>query len=235
MSTTSYQLLQLVRLKDLNNAPYNGKLARVAYFPSFKLCCNGRYRIQLIDEVAPPLLSELSVKPENMEHVCIRCHKGGEKLLLCGKCRYALYCDRECQRIDWGRHIEECRNCSHARDASKNPLYLAVEAGDLGQVQKLVREGIDVNITTNTTNTTALYIAALRNNFPIVQYLLQHGADKDKVNNEGVGPLFIAAQMGHLAVVKCLVEQGASKDKANSTGASPLFVASQEGHLAVVQ
>ena len=119
----------MVRLKGLNNASYNGKLAKIELFPSFELFCNGRYLVELIDEVTSPLLRVLSVKPENLEHVCVRCHKGGEKLLLCGKCRHALYCDRECQRIDWGRHKDECRTCGHARDATKNSLYLAVEEG----------------------------------------------------------------------------------------------------------
>ena len=142
MTTKNYQLGQFVRLKGLTNVLFNDKLGRVGPFPSSELCCNGRYRVILIGEVAPPLLRELSVKPENLEHACTRCHKGGEKLLSCGKCRHALYCDRECQRMDWERHKTECRSCGHARDATKNPLILAVEAGNMGLVHKLVQEGL---------------------------------------------------------------------------------------------
>ena len=226
MATKSFQIRQMVRFKGLNNAPlYNGKLAIVRAFPSLEMCCNGRYRVQLTHNVASPLVRELSVKPENMEHVCVHCYKGGEKLLYCAKCRHAFYCDRECQRLDWERHKKECGSCSHTRDVSKNPLMLAVAGGDLGLVQKLVQEGIDVNMTTNTTNITALNIAARGGNIPIVQYLLQHGADKDKADNKGATPLFVAAQQGNLAVVQCLVEQGSDKDKAWDGGASPLFQA----------
>ena len=90
----------MIRLKGLNNASYDGKLACVRPFPSSELCCNGRYRVILTDVVALPLLRELSVKPENMDHACKHCNKGGVKLLSCGKCRHATYCNRECQRMD---------------------------------------------------------------------------------------------------------------------------------------
>ena len=235
MSTKNYQLGQLVQLKGLNNAPYNGKFGRVVPFPSYELCYNGRYLVQLIDDVAPPLLSQLSVKPENMEHVCIRCHKNAEKLLFCRKCRYVIYCDRECQRIDWERHEKECRSCGHTRDVTKNPLMLAVEVGDLRLVQKLVQEGIDVNMTTNTTNATALLVAAMRGNLPVVQYLLHHGAEKNKTDNDGVSPLYMAALNGHFAVVKYLVEQGVDTDKVRDNGTSSLLIAAQNGHLEVVK
>ena len=155
--SSSFQLGQLVRLKGLNNAAYNGKLAQIGPFPSAELCCNGRYRVELIDEVAPPLRQSVDVKPENMEHACKRCHKGGEKLLFCGKCKHVRYCDRECQRIDWERHKKECGSCGFDRDATKNPLMLAALCGDLRLVQKLVEEDcIDVNMTSNITNSTAL-------------------------------------------------------------------------------
>ena len=72
---------QLVHLKGLNHAAYNGKLARVTHFESMELCCNGRYRVRMIDAVSPPLNEYVDVKPENMQHACTRCHKGGEKLM----------------------------------------------------------------------------------------------------------------------------------------------------------
>ena len=222
----------MVRLKHLVHG-YEGKLAHVLLFPSLELCCNGRYRVELIDRIAPHLLRELSVKPENMEKVCTHCHKNGDKLLSCGKCGHATYCTRECQCFDWGRHKEECG--SFSRDTARNPLMLPVRRGDLRLVQKLVQEGIDVNMPTNTNNTTALYTAASMGNFPWVRYLLRHGADKDKTDNNGFSSLYIAAQQGHLAVVKCLVDHGADKDRADINGCSPLYIAAQNSHLAVVQ
>ena len=216
---------------------YNGKLARVFYFPSAEVCCNGRYRVELIDDgAAPPTRQFLDVKPENIEHACRRCHKGGEKLMLCGKCKNARYCDGECQRIDWESHKKECGGCGLARDATKNPLILALKQNDMRLVQKLVEEdNIDVNMASNTTNRTILQGASAMGRLPLVQYLLQHGADLHKADNNGVSPLYLAASGGYLPVVRLLVEQGADKDKAHNNGFSPLFIAAQKGHLGVAR
>ena len=147
-SSRNFLVNQMVRVKGLNNTQYNGKFGVIVPFPSAELTNNGRYRVKLIAEVAPPLLSELSVKPENLDHVCVRCYKEGEKLMTCAKCRQATYCNRECQRMDWERHKTVCRHAGHSRDASRNPLYLAVEHGNLLLVQKLVEEGIKNSIAT---------------------------------------------------------------------------------------
>ena len=236
MSTKNFMVAQEVRFKGLKNIQYNGKLGFVMSFPSAELTCNGRYRVQLIDEDTPTLfLKELSIKPENLEHICARCQKGGEKLLSCAKCRHSTYCNRECQRLHWAQHKETCRSLGHARDASKNPLFLAVESGNLQLVHKLVEEGIDINMTTNTTGASVILAAAIRGNLAIMQYLLQHGADKDKTDHEGRTPLIAAAVDGHLAVVQYLLEQGVDKDKALNNGATPLFGAAHTGHLPVVQ
>ena len=235
MSTTNFQVRQLIRLRNLNNASYNGKLGEIGLFPSGEVCCYGRYRVDLIDEVAPSLCPRVDVKPENLEHACRRCHKGGDNLMFCGSCRNTRYCDIECQRIDWERHKEECMRCAIARNVSKNPLIPAIVGANFLLVQKLVQEGIDVNMTSNTTNATALNLAASEGHAPIVEYLLQHGAEKDKADCIGMTALFLAAQNGRLQVVQCLAQLGADKNKAEEGGCSPLYVAVHQGHLPVVQ
>ena len=233
---SSYLFRQTVRLKGLSNrfAPFNGKLGHIVPFPTSELCSNGRYRVSLADSVAPSLTTELDEKPENMELVCTYCHQGGENFMLCAGCRTARYCDKECQRSDWGRHKKECRSCGHARDASKNPLYLAAEAGNVRLVRKLVQEGMDVNMTTKTTGGSALFVAALKGNLPIVQCLLQHGADKNKADSKGQTPLSAAADKGHLAVVQYLLEQGADVENVDLAN-GPLFAAARSGRLDLLQ
>ena len=245
--SSSFQLNQLIRLKGLNNAQYNGILGQVLNFPSMEVYCNGRYRVLLKDEAAVNtdwtrlnkgyntfFLRELLIKPENMMHACKRCHKGGEKLMYCGKCRHARYFDQICQKNDWNDHKNECGSCGISRDASKNPLFLAVAGGDLEQLQKLVQEGADINMTSNTTNVTVLQIAAMLGHLHISQYLLEQGADKDKADKDGLTPLICAAQHNHFSVVRYLVEQGADIDKASHTGGNPLYAAAQKGHLPTV-
>ena len=239
MSTTNFQFQQLVRLKGLGNASYNGKMGHVLVSHSSEIYCNGRYRVQLIGAIASTLQRELHVKPENMEHVCIRCHQSGEKLMFCGRCKHAKYCDRECQRIDWERHKKECSEfCKEFRTATKSPLYLAILRKDLGCVRTIVQGGTDVNMPINTDHETALHAASsLKDNAPIVQYLLEHGATAvmDKARKDGATPLYLAAHEGHLAGVQLLLKHGVDKDKATNNGRSPLWAAAQQGHSDVVQ
>ena len=205
----NYQYGQLVRLKGLNNATYNSKLARIELFPSNKnVSCNGRYRIQLMDEVTLSLGQFVNVKPENLDHACTHCHKSGEKLMFCAKCKNAMYCDRECQRIDWEKHKKDCTCCSVQRDMTRNPLLPAIAGNDLRLVQKLVEEDrIDVNMTSNATNASALHAAAALGHLSIVQYLLQRGAEIHNTDNDGNAALYYAAQNGHLSV-RCGQRQG---------------------------
>ena len=231
----SFRHDQFVRLQCLSNAMYNGLLGRILSFSS-GVCHNGRYCVELIGDIAPQLLRTLQVKPENIVHVCRHCLKGGEKLLFCAKCRHSRYCDQNCQKLDWARHKEECVSCGQSRDMTNNPLIIPIESGDLNRVQKLAQDdGIDVNMTSKTTNATALHVAAVRGHTSIVQYLLCKGADKDKADNRGITPLYVSSQEVHLAVVRCLLEHGADKEKVDNVGKSPLFVAAINVQMAVVK
>ena len=49
------------------------------------------------------------VKGVALALACCHCGKSGAKLLTCGQCHRARYCDRECQRRDWKRHRRACR------------------------------------------------------------------------------------------------------------------------------
>lgn len=43
---------------------------------------------------------------------CSQCGKSGDMttLLRCGRCRGVLYCDKQCQKMDWSTHKKNCRN-----------------------------------------------------------------------------------------------------------------------------
>lgn len=76
---------------------------------------------------------------------------------------------------------------------------------------------------------------------PIVEQLLDDGADPDGLGEEGETSLYAAAQLGHLDLVKLLLANGASVRGSGSAhslfkeGRSPLAAAAGEGHLAIVQ
>ena len=71
----------------------------------------------------------------------------------------------------------------------------------------------------------------------VIQFLLEQGADKDIVDNDGASPLLIASQEGHLAVVQYFVEElGVDVNKATSEANgryTPLHLAVQQGHIHV--
>ena len=82
---------------------------------------------------------------------------------------------------------------------------------------------------------TPLHIASQFGHVEVMQYLLEHGADKEKANDNGATPLYVAAQYGYVATAQCLVEHGADKDKADEYGTSPLSIAAKGGFVEVVQ
>ena len=78
---------------------------------------------------------------------------------------------------------------------------------------------------------------------PIVEQLLDDGADPDGLGEEGETSLYAAALLGHLDLVELLLANGASVRGSGSgsvhslfkKGLSPLAAAAGEGHLAIVQ
>eukprot|EP00903_Cladosiphon_okamuranus_P011969 g11241.t1 len=78
------------------------------------------------------------------------------------------------------------------------------------------------------------FIAAMVGNLPVVNALLDRGAETDLASDRGCTPLFIAAERGHLPVVNALLDRGAKTDLASDRGCTPLFIAAGRGHLPVV-
>ncbi|OCT96620.1 hypothetical protein XELAEV_18008828mg [Xenopus laevis] len=58
---------------------------------------------------------------DNLSHcVCHSCFKRQEKLLRCGQCKFAHYCDRTCQKESWASHKHECVAIKKAGRAQEN-------------------------------------------------------------------------------------------------------------------
>lgn len=70
-----------------------------------------------------------------------------------------------------------------------------------------------------------LRMASMNGHLPVVQYLVEHGADAK--NNEA---LFWASRNGHLPIVQFLVQHGATDPSRLA-----LYTASNKGHVDVVQ
>ena len=72
-------------------------------------------------------------------------------------------------------------------------------------------------------------------NMQIIRYLVEHGADINKINKYGEVPLTYACRNGNILLVKCLVEHGADINKENNESKTPLFKACSNGNEAIVK
>ncbi|NBX72517.1 DEAD/DEAH box helicase, partial [bacterium] len=70
---------------------------------------------------------------------------------------------------------------------------------------------------------------------PVVQALLNSGANINLQNNDGWAALMAAALNGHLAVVQALLNSGANINLQNKDGLTPLMAAAKNCHLPIVQ
>ena len=102
-------------------------------------------------------------------------------------------------------------------------LCQAVIRGDIEIIQCRVESGVHID-------NTSLFAAIESDNFPIVQYLVEHGAN---VNPYPECPLHIAARIGHLEIVQYLVTHGARID--GSGYRNPLVEAATAGNENVVR
>ncbi|KLJ12926.1 hypothetical protein EMPG_12117 [Blastomyces silverae] len=99
--------------------------------------------------------------------------------------------------------------------ADKPNLITAISLGGLGMVWFLIGEGVPVNHNDRLQGT-ALSLAARQGHAKIVQLLVDHGADVDAVNPDGIEyatALIGAAFFAHEDVVRILIKHGADVNK----------------------
>ncbi len=81
----------------------------------------------------------------------------------------------------------------------------------------------------------AVVRALVNGGAPIVQILLDHGADMEKVNVSGRSALSVAAAAGHEAVVRLLLERDADPNRAQDKNVvTPLMLAAAGGQVGVM-
>jgi ankyrin repeat protein len=74
--------------------------------------------------------------------------------------------------------------------------------------------------------TSALHATAQRGPLRLLQLLLEHKADVQAADAQGVTPLHLAARSGNAQKVQCLLAAGAAHGAANSQGNTPLHLVS---------
>ncbi|KAE8805924.1 protein fem-1A [Hordeum vulgare] len=141
--------------------------------------------------------------------------------------------------LDMGRgRLKETVEVLRVEDAGLlqglGALHVAAIRGRLEVCRYLVEElHVDVN-GVDKGGRTCLFFAILSKDVGIAKYLLDHGANPNKVNNDGISPLHQATVSGDCEAVKLLLAKGAYVDPVASCG-TPLHCAATEGHADILK
>ena len=125
---------------------------------------------------------------------------------------------------------------NYVEKMQQNPLWLAVQAGDLDRVALLLAANANPDV--HYEGTTPLYTACERGNLQVVNALIEGGADLNMTTSDtnGFTPLYVSAEEGHFEVVALLLAANANPDVASSDsyGFTPLYIACERGNVQVV-
>jgi ankyrin repeat protein len=113
----------------------------------------------------------------------------------------------------------------------------AVKKGDGQTVQDaLNKPGTQIiNTRDVTTGETALHLVTKRKDKTWMAFLLEHGANPDVHDRDGVTPIQIAANLGFIDGVELLLQYKASPTEANDAGETPLITATHRRDLSMVK
>lgn len=96
------------------------------------------------------------------------------------------------------------------------PLWIASYNGHIAVVDTLIEHGANMQVVSQPFRETLLH--KVRENLPMLNLLIEKGADIEAQNHTNQTPLMIAAMMGYPAIVERLLEAGADRSKRDVDG-----------------
>ena len=116
----------------------------------------------------------------------------------------------------------------------------AIIANDLNRVKALVEEDPEIVHVTNSSGEGPLYMASHFGHLPIIEYLVEHGANIDqKENRNDWTALNLAVHGAHTNVVEYLLNAGADWNIPTKYGDTPLIIACHKNknnsHLEIIK
>ena len=90
-------------------------------------------------------------------------------------------------------------------------LYLAMQRGDIEQIERHIRWGTDMN-RLNRDGYTPLHVAVMNGRTAIVRLLLKNGVEVDRLDKDGHTPLWHAVLGGRTIIADMLLKGGARMD-----------------------
>jgi ankyrin repeat protein len=130
-----------------------------------------------------------------------------------------------------------CFLVAFSTSANAQNIIDAVENKDYEAVDRLLKAGVDVNVT-NQEGHFPLWDAVWNGDTKMVQLLLKNKANAEQkfIGKESkIACLEIAAQEGHFEIVKMLVNAGSEIDERSFRGHTPLRIATRNGHVELVK
>ena len=110
-------------------------------------------------------------------------------------------------------------------------LARAAVLGATDVARILIEHGARVNVRFAKVNHLPLHAAAAHGFLPLIQLLLENGADVEARDASGFTPLLDAAEQGRTQAIRLLFNAGAKIDTTNTVGRSALWLAAARGHV----
>jgi ankyrin repeat protein len=133
-------------------------------------------------------------------------------------------------RIDPGKPTEACAVAVRGFSA----LSRALEQGHEEIVRYLVERGAKITGRTRNGGPPLSFVVA-HCQMEMLRYFLDHQADTELVDIDGMTALHHAAESGEPAAVQLLLEKGAKADAKDSSGETPLDLARKKGSAEVIR
>jgi|GEM_PF-5348093 len=96
-----------------------------------------------------------------------------------------------------------------ANKAQENTLYKAIRSGNLNQIKNIIEKDPQlINIENELKESPLIYALSL-NKLDIAEYLINNGADVNKVDINGISPLMISKERDYKKIINMLLEKGA--------------------------
>lgn len=124
---------------------------------------------------------------------------------------------------------EWCQN-----KANGDPLFCAVDDGNIAEIKSLIEKGADVNRTSKD-GFAPIQVAARSGKVEAITMLIDAGARvnwQDKTG--GMSPLHIATHYGHVPAMSALIKSGAHVNATDNRNGTPLTYAIRGGNLSGV-
>ncbi|XP_031634264.1 GA-binding protein subunit beta-1-like [Contarinia nasturtii] len=122
----------------------------------------------------------------------------------------------------------------NANENSWKAIHTAARTGDVKKVEKLLLNGIDVNIL-DSGERTPLFTAVEHQHIDVVKLLIIKGGDVNRKNKFGKSPLLTATLKENVDMVGLLIENGADVNIPKADNYTCLIMAAKRGSLPIVE